>query len=104
MTCNVSYVRLFFKRFFMQSKFDTQPICTFMLAKFYSCKKLVLQFCWRDNEAAQDSGWAGRLLGAKTSSQEQGPRFNLVRTSHTVVIRETREATRMTCCSSSSPA
>jgi hypothetical protein len=27
----------------MLGKFDMQPICTSMLAKFYSCKKRVLQ-------------------------------------------------------------
>jgi hypothetical protein len=43
----------------------------------------------RENEAAQDDGWARWSLGAKTSSQEQGPDFNLVGTSWTVVVRET---------------
>jgi hypothetical protein len=33
----------FWKDFYMHNKFDMQPICTSMLAKFYSCKKWVLQ-------------------------------------------------------------
>jgi hypothetical protein len=56
-----------------------------------------------ENEAAHDDDWAEQSLGAKTSSREQGPNFNLVGTSQTVVIRETREAKRTTCCSGSSP-
>jgi hypothetical protein len=52
--------------------------------------------CWRENEVAQDDGRAGQSLGAKTSSQEQGSGFDLVETSRTVVICETREATHMT--------
>jgi hypothetical protein len=55
------------------------------------------------NEAAQDDGRAGRSLWAKTSSRDQGPKFDLVGTSKTVVIRETREVTRTTCSSGSSP-
>jgi hypothetical protein len=34
----------------------------------------------RENEAAQDDGRAGRSLGAKTSSWEQRPDFDLVGT------------------------
>jgi hypothetical protein len=34
--------------------------------------------CWRDNEAAQDDGQSGQSLGVKTSSEEQGSRFDLV--------------------------
>jgi hypothetical protein len=33
----------FWKDFYMQGKFDMQPICTSMLVKIYSCKKQVLQ-------------------------------------------------------------
>jgi hypothetical protein len=33
----------FWKYFYMHDKFDIQHICTSMLAKFYSCKKWVLQ-------------------------------------------------------------
>jgi hypothetical protein len=51
----------------------------------------------------QDNGWAGRSLGAKTSSPKQSPDFNLVGASRTAVIHETRGATRMTCWSGSSP-
>jgi hypothetical protein len=47
-------------------------------------------------------GWAS--LGAKTSSWEQGPDFDLVGTSRMVVIRETPGVTRMTRWSGSSPA
>jgi hypothetical protein len=43
MPCNASYAKLFLKDFYMHDKFDMQPICTSMLAKFYSCKKRVLQ-------------------------------------------------------------
>jgi hypothetical protein len=32
----------------MHGKLDMQPICTPMLAKFYSCKKGVLHFSMRD--------------------------------------------------------
>jgi hypothetical protein len=32
----------FWKDFYMRDKFDMQPICTYMLAKFYYCKKWVL--------------------------------------------------------------
>jgi hypothetical protein len=59
--------------------------------------------CWRGNEAAHDGDRVGRSLSAKTSSREQGPIFNLVGTSRTVVIRETREAKHTTCWSGSSP-
>jgi hypothetical protein len=59
--------------------------------------------CWREDEAAQDDGRAGGSLGAKTSSQDQRPDFDLVETSRTVVVHETREATRTTCWSGSSP-
>jgi hypothetical protein len=58
---------------------------------------------WRENEVAQDDSRAGQSLGAKTSSREQGPRFDLVGTSRTVVVHETCEATHMTCWSGSSP-
>jgi hypothetical protein len=53
---------------------------------------------WRENEAAQDDGRTEQSLGAKTSSREQGPDFNLVGTSRNVVIRETREVVHTTCC------
>jgi hypothetical protein len=52
----------------------------------------------------QDDGWVGQSLRAKTSSREQSPDFGLIRTSRTVVVHETRGATRMTCWSDSSPA
>jgi hypothetical protein len=43
MPCNRSYARLFLERFFyMQGKFDMQPMCTSMLEIFYSCKNRVL--------------------------------------------------------------
>jgi hypothetical protein len=54
--------------------------------------------------ATQDDGRAGRLLGAKTSSREQGPKFDLVGTPQMVVICKTREATHTTCWSGSSTA
>jgi hypothetical protein len=41
--------------------------------------------------------------GAKTSSQEQGPSFDLVETSQTVVVREIQEAKHTTCWLDSSP-
>jgi hypothetical protein len=59
---------------------------------------------WRENEAAQDDGWVGQSLGAKTSSQEQGPDFDLVGTSRKVVVRETHRATCMMYWLCSSPA
>jgi hypothetical protein len=34
MPCNGSYATLFLERFYMHGKFDMQPICTSMLAKF----------------------------------------------------------------------
>jgi hypothetical protein len=37
----------------------------------------------------QDDGRAGRSLGAKISSREQSPNFDLVWTLWTVVVRET---------------
>jgi hypothetical protein len=52
----------------------------------------------------QDDGRAGRSLGAKTSSREQSPNFDLVGTSRTVVVHETRGAMHMMCWSGSSPA
>jgi hypothetical protein len=42
------------------------------------CFKVVL---WSENEVAQDDDRAGRSLGTKISSQEQGPDFELVGTS-----------------------
>jgi hypothetical protein len=53
--------------------------------------------------AAQDDGRAGRSLGAKTSSQEQRPDFDLVGTLRVVVIHETCGAMRTICWSGSSP-
>jgi hypothetical protein len=59
--------------------------------------------CWRENEASDDDDQARQLLGAKTSSLEQGPRFVLVGTSQRVVVRENREAKCMMCWSGFSP-
>jgi hypothetical protein len=53
---------------------------------------------WRENEVAQDDSRVGRSLGTNILSQEQGADFDLVGTSQKVVVRETREAARMTCC------
>jgi hypothetical protein len=39
MSCNASYARLFLEGFLYARQIDMQPICTSMLAKFYSCKK-----------------------------------------------------------------
>jgi hypothetical protein len=58
---------------------------------------------WRENEAAQDDGWVRRSLGGKTLSREQGPDFDLVGTSQTVIVRETSGATHMMCWSGSYP-
>jgi hypothetical protein len=58
---------------------------------------------WRENEATQDDGQAGRCLGAKTSSREKRPDFELVGTLWTVIVREIHGATHMTCWSCSSP-
>jgi hypothetical protein len=52
----------------------------------------------------QDDSQAGRSLGAKTSSREQSPDFNLVGTLWAVVVRETRGAMRTTCWPGSSTA
>jgi hypothetical protein len=52
----------------------------------------------RENEVAQDDCRVGRSLGTKISSREQGIDFDPVGTSRKVVICETREATRTTCC------
>jgi hypothetical protein len=42
--------------------------------------------------------WPSRTIaGAKTSSREQGPRFDLVWTLRTVVVRETHGASRTMC-------
>jgi hypothetical protein len=60
--------------------------------------------CYRENEIAQDDDRAERSLGAKTSSREQGLMFDLVGASRTVIVRETREATRTMCWSGSSRA
>jgi hypothetical protein len=57
-----------------------------------------------ENEIAHDDDRAGRSLGAKTSSREQGPSFDLVGTLQMIVVCETREAKRTTCWSDSSPA
>jgi hypothetical protein len=43
MSCNGSYARLFLEGFSYARQTDMQPICTPMLAKFYSCKMWVLQ-------------------------------------------------------------
>jgi hypothetical protein len=43
MPCNASYARLFLEGFSYARQIDMQPICTSMLAKYYSCKKWVLQ-------------------------------------------------------------
>jgi hypothetical protein len=89
-------------------------ICTDRMSGFMGPVFKVV--CWRENDAAPDDDRAERSLGVKTSSREQGPRFNLVGTSQTIVVRETRGATRMvviretrgathmTCQSGSSPA
>jgi hypothetical protein len=42
MPCNASYVKLFLEGFSYARQIDMQLICTFMLAKIYSCKKWVL--------------------------------------------------------------
>jgi hypothetical protein len=52
---------------------------------------------WRENKVAQDDDRARRSLGAKTSSWEQRPDFDLVGTSWMVVVRETRGVTCTTC-------
>jgi hypothetical protein len=51
----------------------------------------------------QDDGRAGRSLGARTSSREQSLEFDFVGTSRTIVVPETRESTRTTFWSGSSP-
>jgi hypothetical protein len=51
----------------------------------------------------QDDGQAGRSRGAKTSSREQSPNFDLVETSRTAVVHEIRGATCMMCWLGSSP-
>jgi hypothetical protein len=43
MPCNLSYARLFLKGFSYARQIDMQPICTSILAKFYSWKMWVLQ-------------------------------------------------------------
>jgi hypothetical protein len=45
MTCHAMHPMpdYFWKYFYMQGKFDMQPICSSILAKFYSCKRRVLQ-------------------------------------------------------------
>jgi hypothetical protein len=43
MQCNASYATFILKGFSYARQFDMQPICTPMLAKFYFCKKWVLQ-------------------------------------------------------------
>jgi hypothetical protein len=53
---------------------------------------------WRENEVAQDDSRVGRSLGTNILSQEQGADFDLVGTSQKVVVCETREAARTTCC------
>jgi hypothetical protein len=79
----ILYKIYFWKFFSYVLQIDMHFICTPMWTKFYSCKKWVLH---------------------KTSSREQGPWFDLVGTSWTVVTCETRGATRMMCQSSSCPA
>jgi hypothetical protein len=51
----------------------------------------------------QDDGQVRRSLGANTSYQEQSPDFDLVGTTRTVVVCETRGFTCTTCWSGSSP-
>jgi hypothetical protein len=46
---------------------------------------------------AQDNGQVGRSLGDKTSSREQGPDFDLVKTLQTVVAYELHGATHLMC-------
>jgi hypothetical protein len=43
MPCNASYARLFLEGFSYARQIDMQPICTSILANFYSCKMWVLQ-------------------------------------------------------------
>jgi hypothetical protein len=43
MPCNASYARLFLEGFSYARQIDMQPICTSILAKFYSWKMWVLQ-------------------------------------------------------------
>jgi hypothetical protein len=45
----------FWKDIYMRGKFDIQPICTSMSAKFYSCKKWVLQIYPLEESHPQDS-------------------------------------------------
>jgi hypothetical protein len=53
----------------------------------------------------QPTTTVGRVItGAKTSSREKGPCFDLVGTSQTDVIRETLRVVCMACWSGSSPA
>jgi hypothetical protein len=42
MPCNASYARLFLAGFSYARQIDMQPICTSILAKFYSCKMWLL--------------------------------------------------------------
>jgi hypothetical protein len=61
----------FWKYFYMQGKFDMQPICTSMLANFYSysCKKRVLQVCLvlafikRGRKVSFGEAWCSLKLG-----------------------------------------
>jgi hypothetical protein len=52
----------------------------------------------------QYDGRGGQLLGVKTSTWEQSPDFDLVRTSWMVVVHETCGAMCTMCSSGSSPA
>jgi hypothetical protein len=60
-----------------------------------TCFNVVL---WRENEVAQYDDWARRSLGTMISSLKQGSDVDLVGTSQKVVVCETRETTRTTCC------
>jgi hypothetical protein len=51
-----------------------------------------------------DDGRVGPSWGAKTSSREQSPNFDLVGTSRMVIVCETHGATHMTCWSDFPPA
>jgi hypothetical protein len=55
MPCNASYTRFNFLGFSYVRQIDMQPICTPTLAKFYSCKKWVLQLLPKLN-SLQDLG------------------------------------------------
>jgi hypothetical protein len=79
MPCNASYARLFLEGFSYAWQIDMQPICTSIVAKFYSWKMWVLVLVWV--EVTPLAFWLDPaavvevlLVGCKTLTSRMSPR------------------------------